>query len=51
MIDETILYLPSTGCSDGELKKYSRELLADLTWDPDMRVGEPLRKVFSRVLY
>ena len=50
MIGETILYLPHTGCGDSPLKKYERELLANADWDPDMCVGEPLKKVFSKVL-
>ncbi len=35
MIDETILYLPST---------------VGVSWDPDICVGEPLKRVFSKVL-
>jgi len=51
MIDETILYLPHTGCGNSPLKKHEKELSATAGWDPDMRVGEPLRKVFTRVLH
>ena len=35
MIDETILYLPHT---------------VGVAWDPDVRAGEPLKKIFSKVL-
>ena len=50
MIDETILYLLHTGCGDSPLKKYERELGADVTWDFDIRGSEPLKKIFSKVL-
>jgi len=50
MINETILYLPHTGCGNSPLNKYAKELGANPAWDPDIRVGEPLKKIFSRVL-
>ena len=50
MINETILFLPHTGCGDSPLKKYEQELGARVNWDPYIRVGEPLKKVFSRVV-
>ena len=50
MIDETILYLPHTGCGNSPLKKYAKELSASVAWDPDIRVTEPLKGLFSRVL-
>jgi len=50
MIDETILYLPHTGCDDSPLKEYELELDSRVNWDPDIRLGEPLKRVFSKVI-
>ena len=50
MIDETILCLLRTGCGDSPLKRYGHELDIIVNWDPDIRIGEPLKKVFSKVL-
>ena len=50
MIDETILYLTHTGCGKSPLRKYAKVLDSDPAWDPDMRVWEPLKEVFSKVL-
>lgn len=50
MINRTILYLPHTGCVNSPLKKHERELDARVNWDPYIRLGEPLKKAFSKVL-
>ena len=50
MINETILYLSYTDFGDSRLKKYEREFVGMATWDLDIGLDEPLRKMFSKVL-
>jgi len=51
MINETILYLVHKGCSNSRLKKHQEKMDASLVLDLDIRVGGPLKKVFSKVLH
>lgn len=50
MIDETILCLSYTGFGDSRLKKYEQEFVGMATWDLDIGLDDPLRKMFSKVL-
>lgn len=51
MINETILYLVHTGFGGTRLEKFEQELHgSDGIWDPELRVGKPLRKIFSKVV-
>lgn len=50
MFNETILYLPWAESDNFILRKYGRELLVEVGWDPDLRLGDPLKKVFSGVI-
>ncbi|MFB0566240.1 MAG: glycosyltransferase [Candidatus Aminicenantaceae bacterium] len=50
MIDEKILFLVHTGCGNTPLKKFEKELHIVADWDVDIGLGEPLKKLFFRVL-
>ena len=50
MIDETILFLRRSSCSNSRLKKHEKELDIEVRWEPDVRVIQPLKKIFSEVL-
>ena len=47
MINETILYLPQTDCRCPKLKSYG---IGNVNWNPDLHLGNPLSKIFSRVI-
>jgi len=50
MINQTILYLPQTDCTDANLKPYARELGINVNWNPDLNLGNPLAKIFNLVI-
>jgi radical SAM superfamily enzyme YgiQ (UPF0313 family)/glycosyltransferase involved in cell wall biosynthesis len=50
MIGQSILYLPHTDCQHQLLKPFARQLDISVNWDPDLRLGHSLKKVFERVI-
>lgn len=50
MINQTILYLPHTDCNHAKLKQYSKELGINVNWNPDLHLGNPLSKIFYKVI-
>ena len=50
MINQTILYLVHTNCSHPKLAPYAKELGVSVNWNPDLRLGIPLSKVFERAI-
>lgn len=50
MINQTILYLPQTDCTNAKLKPYGKELDISIFFDQDMHFGKPLIKIFRRVI-
>lgn len=50
MINQTILFLPQTDCSDIKLKSYAGILGVNVNWNPDIHLGTPLSKIFNRVI-
>jgi spore maturation protein CgeB len=50
MINQTILFLPQTDCTNPILKPYAKELGINVNWNPDIHLGKPLSKIFNQVL-
>jgi hypothetical protein len=50
MIRQKILFLPHTDCRHPRLRPFAQQLGMSVNWDPEIRVGKPLEKVFEQVL-
>ncbi len=50
MINQTILFLPQTDCTDAKLKPYADMLGASVFFNQDLHFGKPLLKIFDHVI-
>lgn len=50
MIPHKLLFLPHTDCRHPRLRPHAAALGMSVNWDPDLRAGNPLARVFREVL-